>query len=269
MQYARVQPGSSRFLVPPVALGDSGYGSGAASAGASAASFIANYASKGGEVRGYTTGQAAGQVGAAAAQGFATGGPIGAGIAAGIKGLQLLFSRKGPKQKVATTKIDQQVGPLLQQNLDDYLNGPRTQSEQTAALQAFDAGFEWLTENCLIPEMGAPGEACVKDRGRDGCHWHATPGHWEKDPAGGKSKWVPAGPEGSSKTDCWNWYIGMRDPIASDPDVESDAAYAARTSPISGAENAISSVLEGGGGIGYLLLAGGLLVVAMSMGSEK
>ena len=52
-------------------------------------------------------------------------GPIIAGVTVG---LSFLFARKGPKQKVATTEIVDKVEPLLVQNLEGYLSGPRTVS---------------------------------------------------------------------------------------------------------------------------------------------
>lgn len=150
---------------------------------------VASLLTKSGQVKGYTTTQGAIQVGAAAGQGFLAGGPIGAGVAAAISALQLLFSRKGPKQKTATTAIVNQVEPILKQNLAGYLAGPRTVSSQTVALGVFDAGFAYVVEYCDIPQMGAPGKACVSERS-----------------PGGK----------------WDWYAYYRDPIANDPNVVPD-----------------------------------------------
>lgn len=113
-------------------------------------------------------------------------GPVVAGVTIG---LSLLFARKGPKQKRATTEIVNAVEPLLQENLQGYLAGPRTQSSQAQALANFDAGWAYVVEQCQIPEMGNPGRACVTDR-------------------------QPGGQ--------WNWFAYYRDPIANDPNVTAD-----------------------------------------------
>jgi hypothetical protein len=114
---------------------------------------------------------------------------IGAAVAGVTIGLTLLFARKGPKQKVATTKIVDQVEPLLEENLQGYLNGPRTRAAQEQALQNFLAGWQFVVEHCDIPEMGEPGKRCVSERAR-----------------GGK----------------WDWFALYYDPIANDPGVKAD-----------------------------------------------
>lgn len=113
-------------------------------------------------------------------------GPIIAGVTVG---LSLLFARKGPKQKVATTQIVNSVEPLLAENLRGYMAGPRTASAQAQALANFDAGWSYVVEYCQIPEMGNPGKACVADRQRGGQ---------------------------------WDWFGYYRDPIANDTQVKPD-----------------------------------------------
>jgi len=133
---------------------------------------------------------AAGQ--AVTAYGIATGaswvpivGPIIAGVSLGIG---LLLSRKGPWQREATTQIVKKLEPLLQQNLEGYLAGPRTPESQQVALANFDAAWRWLTgpEGCGNPQFGDPGRACIADRS-----------------PGGKSDW-------------WAYY---RDPIEHNPPI--------------------------------------------------
>ncbi len=121
----------------------------------------------------------------AAGAGWATAAiPIVGPIIAGVTvGLMLLFARKGPRQRVATTQIVDAVEPLLQDNLQGYLSGPRTQSSQQQALANFDAGWQYVVDQCNIPEMGNPGKACVTDR-------------------------QPGGQ--------WDWFAYYRNPIASD-----------------------------------------------------
>lgn len=113
-------------------------------------------------------------------------GPIVAGVTIG---LSLLWGRKGPRQKVATTAIVDQVEPLLKENVAGYLSGPRTRSSQAQALANFDAGWQWVDDHCDIPEMGDPGQRCVNERARGGV---------------------------------WDWFARYRDPIANDPDVQAD-----------------------------------------------
>lgn len=114
---------------------------------------------------------------------------IGAAVAGVVLALTLLFNRKGPKQKVATTEIVNKVAPLLQQNLEGYMAGPRTASSQAQALENFKAGWQYVVDNCNVPVMGNPGQECVKDRQR-----------------GGE----------------WDWFSFYHDPIANDPSVIPD-----------------------------------------------
>ena len=152
-------------------------------------------------------------------------GPIIAGV---TFGLGLLFNRKGPKQKVATTLIVDKVEPLLKQNLDGYMSGPRNTSSQRQALANFDAGWAYVVDGCGIPEMGDPGQRCVQER-----------------QAGGQ----------------WDWFARYRDPIANDTQVRADSATMTRIDPVTGQVVPVS-----GAGISNmmpLLLAGGLLMMWM------
>lgn len=135
---------------------------------------------------------------------------IGAAVAGVTIGLTLLFARKGPKQKVATTQIVDQVEPLLEENLQGYLNGPRTRAAQEQALQNFLAGWQFVVDHCDIPEMGDPGQRCVSERTR-----------------GGK----------------WDWYALYYDPIANDPSVKPDPSVTEKVSEVlgGGASSLLSS----------------------------
>lgn len=134
------------------------------------------------------------QAGGAAvtAVGVATGAswvPIVGPIVAGVSlALGLLFARKRPRQKVLATQIVNEIEPLLKQNLEGYLAGPRTRASQAQALKNFDDAWAWLTsaEACGNPDLGDPGRWCIEDRQR-----------------GGK----------------WDWFAMYRDPIANDPEV--------------------------------------------------
>lgn len=116
---------------------------------------------------------------------------IGAAVAGVALGLTLIFNRKGPQQKVASTKIVDELEPLLKNNVEAYLTGPRTRSSQAAALQNFDSAWAYLisAEACGNTALGNPGKACIADRTQ-----------------GGK----------------WDWFARYRDPIAQDADVQSD-----------------------------------------------
>lgn len=116
---------------------------------------------------------------------------IGAAVAGVTLGLQLLFNRKGPQQKVASTKIVDELEPLLKNNVEAYISGPRTRSNQAAALQNFDDAWAWLSsaEACGNPSLGNPGKACLSDRARGGQ---------------------------------WDWFARYRDPISEDTSVKDD-----------------------------------------------
>ena len=182
-------------------------------------------------------------IGAASAlgAGWATAAiPIVGPIIAGVTlGLTALFSRKGPKQRVATTEIVNKVEPLLKQNLDGYFSGPRTYSSQAQALANFDAGWQFVVDNCGIPEMGNPGQACINDRKAGACVWKDAQGV------------------------CWNWSSGYRDPIANDPEVRPDPMIDTETG---GLVDSVGNLFSGitAGGSGTLLLAAGLGIAALA-----
>jgi hypothetical protein len=103
------------------------------------------------------------------------GGPIGAAVGAAAFALTMLFTRKGPQQRVATTQVVNDLEPILRQNVDGYLSGPRTPESQAAALQNFDQGWAYLVsaQACGNSQMGNPGKACISDRARGGqFDWH-------------------------------------------------------------------------------------------------
>lgn len=116
---------------------------------------------------------------------------IGAAVAGVTIGLQLIFNRKGPKQKVASTKIVDDLEPLLKNNVEAYMSGPRTRSSQAAAIQNFDDAWAYLISDqaCGSQALGNPGKACISDRSK-----------------GGK----------------WDWFSYYRDPIANDSQVVAD-----------------------------------------------
>lgn len=167
----------------------------------------------------------------------AAGGPIGIGVAGVTVALSYLLSRQRPARKVATTQIVDEVEPLLQKNLADYMNGPRTVSSQTQALANFDAGWQFVVDNCGIPEMGEPGKWCVNDRKRGGQ---------------------------------WDWFARYRDPIANDSTVVTDPPPDITTAidPVTGeriyqeSPGSLSNMMP-------LILALGMAAVALSFGGKK
>ncbi len=118
---------------------------------------------------------------------------IGAAVAGVALGLILIFNRKGPGQRVASTKIVDELEPLLKNNVEAYMSGPRTRASQAAALQNFDNAWAFLVgpDACGNAQLGNPGKACIADRS-----------------PGGK----------------WDWSAYYRDPIAQDDGVKADPA---------------------------------------------
>lgn len=121
---------------------------------------------------------------------------VGAAVVAAGLALTLFFSRKGPGQKIATTQIVNDLEPILAQNRDAYLAGPRTTESQTAALMNFDQAWAWLqsAEACGAADMGEPGRRCISERSR-----------------GGR----------------WDWFALYRDPIAADTPTDPAGALVA------------------------------------------
>lgn len=127
--------------------------------------------------------------------------PIVGSIAAGIiMGITAWMNRKGPRQKTATTEIVNQAEPKMRENLEAYLNGPRTLQAQAVHLAMFDDFWQFVLTNCGQKEMGAPGERCISERERGGeAPWCPTPDHRGCD-----------------------WFTLYRDPIEFDEQVKAD-----------------------------------------------
>lgn len=160
-------------------------------------------------------------------------GPVIAGV---MIALTLLFNRKGPKQKVATTKIVDAVEPKLKENRDAYLALPvHYYSAQQAALANFDAGWAYVQQHCNIPEMGEPGTRCTNDRQRGGQ---------------------------------WDWFVYYRDPIANDTAVVPDPAVDSVTGESLGENGGITIGGVTLGGNTLLIAGGALLLVAMASGGS-
>src|SRR5271155_3758192 len=167
---------------------------------------------------------------------------IGAAIAALIGiGIAIANAFKGCGQTcIAATQIANQCDTLLAQNVDKYTSSPiRYASMQAAALNTFDTTWAALQQACGQSSLGAAGQRCITDRQRGACTWKASPGGWNSD--GTYTMWGAAG----SGSACWNWFVGMRDPIANDPNVQPDpvAGSTVNTSSTSSDTSGVSSVL--------------------------
>jgi hypothetical protein len=101
---------------------------------------------------------------------------------------------------VMATNIVNQAEPILRQNLDAYMASPRTTADQAQALANFDKVWSAVVNACSSPQLSSAGQRCVTDRQAGACIW-------KNDGQGG--------PAGSGDV-CWNWFVGYRDPIASD-----------------------------------------------------
>jgi hypothetical protein len=155
--------------------------------------------------------------------------PVIGGAVAGVAlAITAWFSRKGPKQKKATTAIANEVQGYLDQNRAAYFSGPRTVSSQTQALANFDALWQGLEQGCGDPDMGDPGERCISERDR-----------------GGRYDWFP-------------YY---RDDIANDPEVRPDATALEEAASVAGS-------LVGGSNNLLLVGALALGVMALTMGGK-
>jgi hypothetical protein len=172
-------------------------------------------------------------------------GPVGAaigGIIALSAAIASLFGGCG-QTCVQASNIANQLGDTLTQNLNTYLAAPiHYQSLQAAALNNFDTAWAALVQACSNPALGSAGKACISDRQQGACKWKASPGGWKQ--VNGQWTYSGYGPAGSG-TACWNYFVGMRDPIANDPTVVPDPSpvSAAVTSATSGVTSAITSVL--------------------------
>lgn len=92
-------------------------------------------------------------------------GPIIGGIAIA---LMAWLNRKGPQQKVATTQIVNEAEPILEQNRDAFLAGPRTAEDKEFAVAVFNKVWDEVVGMCSDPQLGNPGKACIADRQRGG-----------------------------------------------------------------------------------------------------
>ena len=199
----------------------------------------------------------------AAASAIPVAGPFIAAAAAIAVSIEKLFSGCGATCTQATS-IANQVGNLLAQNAQAYVAQPvRTTSMQTAALATFDNAWAQLVAACGNPALGVAGQNCISQRQQGGCQWKSSPGGWVQN-ADGTCTYTWAGAAGSGTT-CWNYFNGMRDPIATDPCVIDDSVLDTITGTTSSSTagaasttttSTMSSLLP------LLLIGGGIFVLA-------
>ena len=155
---------------------------------------------------------------------------------------------------ILTTNEVNQVEPLLQQNLQEYLAAPASAATQTEALNNFNQLWQGVVTYCQQPSMSSAGKACISDRQQGSCAYKTSPGGWQQ--SGSGWSYVYPGANGSGTT-CWNWFVGYHDPIANDPRI---AAAASASSSAAGSPAASSSTAGLPGLlIPVALVAGGLL----------
>jgi len=191
--------------------------------------------------------------------GTAVGGPelgaiVGSAISAATAiavAIEGLFKGCG-QTCIEASRIADQVSSLLVQNAQNYVHSPvRTQSMQVAALQVFDNAWAQLVQACNSAQLAQAGQNCISDRQRGACKWKTSPGGWVTN-TDGTCTYTWAGAAGSGTT-CWDWFTGMRDPIANDPCVIPDSALSsASTSPS-------ASTTATGGGSGSATTGGGVI----------
>lgn len=137
--------------------------------------------------------------------------------------------------KIATTAIVNQAEQFLQQNLAAWQALPpqeKTVATQQIALQNFDNVWSQVVMACSTGGYGSAGINCVTDREQGACHYQ-------------------------NNGQCWNWFVGYRDPIANDPQVGQTTAAG------SSSATDIVSALTGGSISPFLLLAAAALGVVV------
>jgi hypothetical protein len=138
---------------------------------------------------------------------------VGPAIGLIVFGVQQLIANSGCGQTcIVTSEWANQAAVLLKRNQDAYfaLPAPRGRAAQIVALANFDTIWQHLVQQCSAQGTGDAGKACISDRQAGACKWRQdqTPDH-PGEPAIGE---------------CWNWFAGMRDPIAHDTAVYDDTA---------------------------------------------
>lgn len=199
---------------------------------------------------------------------FALAGPIGAAVAGLVAiGLAIANQFQGCGQTcIAATSIANQVGVILTNNFNTYMDAPvHYASMQKAALNNFDIAWAAMVKACSDPALQAAGQRCISDRQAGSCAYQDPAGAWVQASDGSWSFQGSAGPN------CWNWFTGLRDPIANDPTVVHDPVGAI-TDPTTGAVTGIQPPSIFGGTVAslgpVLLIGGGIAAALLLLGSD-
>jgi hypothetical protein len=172
--------------------------------------------------------------------------------AAGIaKALAALGVGAGCGQScVITSDAANEYGNIMQQNILAYFaqTPPRTTTSQTAALQVFDTAWADMVAACN-QVGGSAGQNCVSERQEGACQWKQT--------TDSPLLVVPGEPQPG---ECWNYYNGMRDPIANDTDV---IVYSASDSTVTSDVGSVLSSVGISSTYAVPLLFGAVLVAWM------
>jgi hypothetical protein len=129
----------------------------------------------------------------------------------------------------ATHIVDQIELQVLKPMLANWQALPasqKTQTNQAAYLEVFDAAWRKVQEGCSNPALGEAGQRCIADR-------------------------VRGGP--------WPWPVYYRDPIANDPNVIPDPSFTGSVSSIDSAVTGLSSTL----GVSPVVLGIGLIAFGL------
>lgn len=165
---------------------------------------------------------------------------VGAAIAGVVLAIGVWMNRKGPQQKILTTKIVDEAEPILVQNVAAYQAGPHTVSSQQVALANFDNVWGQVVQACSNPAYGDAGKNCISGRERGTTH---------------------VNDQGQS----YDWFKLYRDPIANDPNVVPDPQP--EQVAASEIQTALSSLTTtpSGASLVPLFLIGGLVLLAVSL----
>lgn len=119
------------------------------------------------------------------------------------------------------SNIANEVGNQMSSAMSVYMNSTvHTQAMQAAFLTLYDSAWAQLEQACGNAALGAAGQRCISDRQAGACTWKCSAFGWNQTQSGAWT-YTWAGPAGSGDT-CWNWFNGMRDPVANDPTVVPD-----------------------------------------------
>ncbi len=149
-----------------------------------------------------------------------------AGITIGISQLIGWINKRG-QQKIAATKIVDEVEKYMQMNVNAWNQSSKTKTNQQAALNNFNQLWEQMVKALSQGDLGSAGERGISDRARGGQ---------------------------------WDWYSYYYDPIANDPNVVDDSV-ALQQNIMGSVENVIGGI----GGWGMVALGGVMVLVALSM----